>query len=380
MEFFDYEMLRMIWWVLLGVVLIGFAASDGFDMGVTALLPFVAKTDTERRVAINTVAPVWEGNQVWLLLGGGAIFAAWPILYAVSFSGFYLAMFIILFALIIRPVAFKFRSKRPEQSWRNRWDWALFIGGFVPALITGVAVGNALLGVPFHFSKLMQITYDGNLFGLLNPFALLCGLVSLGMIILHGASWLVLKTDGAIAERAKKYGLISGLIVLVLFAVGGVLIANVIEGYVITSALDPNGPSNPTGKTVITEVGAWMNNYSEHQWMLVAPILGFAGTALAMLFLKAGKGGFSFVCSKLGIFGIISTVGLSMFPMILPSSAEPSQSLTVFDSSSSHGTLGIMLVVTLTLLPIVLVYTSWAYKVMWGKVEPEYVENSQDAY
>ena len=145
---FDYTTLRLIWWVLLGVLLIGFAVSDGFDLGVGALLPFVAKTDTERRIAINTIGPVWEGNQVWLILGGGAIFAAWPVLYALSFSGFYLAMFLVLFALILRPVGFKYRSKREGVAWRRNWDWALFVGGAVPALIFGVAVGNTLQGVP----------------------------------------------------------------------------------------------------------------------------------------------------------------------------------------------------------------------------------------
>src|ERR1700751_3165148 len=166
---FDYATLRMIWWVVLGVLLIGFATTDGFDMGVGALLPFVAKTAAARRVAINTVGPVWEGNQVWFILGGGAIFAAWPALYAVSFSGFYLAMFAILFALILRPVAFKYRSKRESARWKAGWDWALFIGGFVPSLIFGVAVGNVLQGVPFRFDDDMRIYYEGSFFALLNP-------------------------------------------------------------------------------------------------------------------------------------------------------------------------------------------------------------------
>ena len=151
-ELIGFDVLRVIWWLLLGVLLTGFALTDGFDMGVGALIPFVGKSDAERRVAINTVGPVWEGNQVWFILGGGAIFAAWPPLYAVSFSGFYLAMFVILAALILRPVGFKYRSKRDSATWRNAWDWALFVGGAVPALIFGVAMGNVLQGVPFHFN------------------------------------------------------------------------------------------------------------------------------------------------------------------------------------------------------------------------------------
>ena len=158
-QLIDYEILRVIWWLLLGVVLIGFAVTGGFDLGTGALLPFVAKTDIERRVVINSIGPVWEGNQVWLILGGGAIFAAWPPLYAVSFSGFYLAMFATLFALILRPVGFKYRSKRESAAWRTGWDWALFIGGFVPALIFGVAIGNVLQGVPFHLNDDLRIRH-----------------------------------------------------------------------------------------------------------------------------------------------------------------------------------------------------------------------------
>src|SRR5271168_3707263 len=172
------DSLRLIWWALLGILLIGFAIMDGFDLGAAILLPFVAKTDGERRVVINSVGPVWEGNQVWLILGGGAIFAAWPTLYAVAFSGFYLAMFLVLCALIVRPVAFKFRSKLTNPNWRSIWDWALFVCGAVPSLVFGVAFGNVIEGAPFRFDDTMRMTYEGTLLGLLNPFALSCGLVS----------------------------------------------------------------------------------------------------------------------------------------------------------------------------------------------------------
>ncbi len=198
-EMISYETLRLIWWLLIGILLVGFAITDGFDLGTGILLPFAGKTDLERRVIINSIGPVWEGNQVWLILGGGAIFAAWPQLYAVSFSGFYLAMFVILVALIVRPVAFKFRSKREDPRWRARWDAALFVGGFVPALICGVAIGNVLQGVPFRFSPDMHIFYDGTFFALLNPFALLCGLVSVAMLVMHGATWLQ-------AENGRRRG------------------------------------------------------------------------------------------------------------------------------------------------------------------------------
>jgi len=375
----DYETLRLIWWLLLGVLLIGFAVTDGFDMGVGALIPFVGKTDMERRIAINTVGPVWEGNQVWLILGGGAIFAAWPALYALSFSGFYLAMFVVLFALILRPVAFKFRSKRNDARWRNAWDWALFVGGFVPALIFGVAVGNALVGVPFTYDASLRPDYQGSFFGLLNPFALLCGLVSVCMLVMHGASWLTVKTEGAVQARARTYGTFAALGVIVLFALGGVWTAFGLDGYVITSELDPNGPSNPLYKEVETVAGGWMSNYGTYPWMIIAPVLGFAGAGLALVGMVTRNTLFAFLGSKLSVVGIISTVGLSMFPFILPSSTNPKASLTVFDASSSHLTLFIMLVVTLIFLPIVLAYTAWAFKIMWGKVTPEFVEGG-DTY
>ncbi len=376
----DYETLRLIWWLLLGVLLIGFAITDGFDMGTAALLPFVARNDTERRVVINTVGPVWEGNQVWFILGGGAIFAAWPPLYAVSFSGFYLAMFVVLCALILRPVAFKYRSKVEESSWREFWDWALFVGGFVPALIFGVAVGNVLQGVPFQLDADLRPAYTGSFFGLLNPFAILCGLVSVAMLVMHGASWLCMKTEGTVRDRARLWGTYAAAAVVVLFALAGVLVATMIDGFVITSEVVTDGPSNPLTKTVAVEAGAWMTNYGEHTWMMIAPALGLLGALVALVGMRIGVSGMTFIGSKLSVLGVISTVGLSMFPFILPSSIQPDASLTVWDSSSSHLTLFIMLVATVIFLPIVLAYTAWAFKILWGKVTPASVRESAESY
>ncbi|MBX5159126.1 MULTISPECIES: cytochrome d ubiquinol oxidase subunit II [unclassified Rhizobium] len=380
-ELLDYDTLRLIWWVLLGVLLIAFATTGGFDLGVGTLLPFVARTDTERRVAINTIGATWEGNQVWLILAGGAIFAAWPPLYAVSFSGFYLAMFAILFALILRPVGFKYRSKRESANWRTGWDWALFIGGFVPSLIFGVAVGNVLQGVPFRFADDMRIFYEGSFFALLNPYALLCGLLSLAMLTMHGAAWLVLKASGPVAERARGYGSIAALAAIVLFALGGLFLWIGVGGYRITSDISTIGPSNPLLKTVSLEKGAWLANYSAHSWMIAAPVLGFAGAALAFIAMRARREVMTLLFSKVAIFGIISTVGLSMFPFILPSSLDPRSSLTVWDASSSHMTLFIMLVVSAIFLPIIFAYTAWVYKVLWGKVDEKSVtDKNSHAY
>lgn len=228
----NYETLRVIWWALMGVLLIGFALTDGFDLGVASLLPFVARTDEERRMVINSVGATWEGNQVWFILGGGAIFAAWPFVYAVSFSGFYLAMFLVLAALILRPVGFKYRSKRPDPAWRSRWDWALFVGGIVPALVFGVAVGNVLTGIPFRLDSDLRSFYEGSLLGLFHPFSLLAGLLSVAMLVLHGSAWLAIKIErGAVHDRAKRFGQIAGVLAILLFAAGGVMVATMKMGF-----------------------------------------------------------------------------------------------------------------------------------------------------
>jgi len=375
----DYETLRLIWWLLLGVLLIGFAIMGGRDMGVGALLPFAARTDEERRVLLNLIGPTWEGNQVWLILGGGAIFAAFPPLYAVSFSGFYLAMMVILLALILRPVGFKFRGKVEDPRWRAAWDWALFIGGFVPALIMGVAVGNVLLGAPFHLDDTMRIFYTGNFFQLLMPFALLAGLVSLGMIVTHGATLIAGRTEGAIAKRARTYGIWAGLATIALFALGGAWVA-FMNGYVITSVIDPNAPINPLSKSVELVAGGWLNNYRLYPWMIAAPVLGFAGLGLAVLGLATARKWLAYLASSTAIFGIVSTAGLSIFPFFLPSSTVLNSGLTLWDSSSSHLTLFIMLIATLIFLPIIILYTSWVFRVMRGPVTSDNLTKNPNAY
>lgn len=376
----DYETLRLVWWALLGILLIGFAIMGGMDLGVGALLPVVARNDEERRVLINLIGPTWEGNQVWLILGGGAIFAAWPPLYAVSFSGFYIAMIAILLALILRPVGFKFRGKVDDPRWRSVWDWALFIGGFVPALVFGVAVGNLFLGAPFNLDDTLRATYAGNFFQLLTPFALLCGLVSLFMLATQGAVVIAARTDGRLAERARFYGRWAALGTLMLFVLGGVVCLFVLNGYVVTSVQNPNGPSNPLGKTVELVQGAWRNNYIAHPWMLIAPALAMLGSALAFVGLGIRHGTLSVLSSSVAIFGIIATAGLSLFPFFLPSSVNPSASLTLWDASSSHLTLFIMLIVTAIFLPIILGYTTWVFRVMRGPVTTASLGRNPNAY
>ena len=375
---FDYENLRLAWWVLLGVLLMGFAVMDGFDMGSAALLPFLGRNDSERRVIINTFGPVWEGNQVWLILGAGAIFAAWPTLYAVAFSGFYLAMLIVLLSLILRPVGMKYRSKVPDRRWRSIWDWCLFVSGVVPPVIFGVAVGNAIQGVPFTFDGTMRMSYEGSFFGLLNPFALLCGFVSLSMIMTQGASWLVMKTDAQVQKRARKAVIIFACATLAFFLIAGQWVTN-IEGYRILSDIHPNGPSDPLLKSVGREAGAWLDNYRKFPASGLVPVLAAIGVLLALLGAIGKKPLLSFLGSSLSEIGVIGTVGVSLFPFLLPSSLYPNASLTVWDASSSRMTLIIMLFVTLVFMPIVVAYTSWVYYVLRGKVTAAHVREQSDS-
>ncbi|WP_242186880.1 cytochrome d ubiquinol oxidase subunit II [Sphingomonas sp. CARO-RG-8B-R24-01] len=380
MAFLDYELLRLIWWTLLGVLLIGFAVTDGFDLGVAALLPFIARDDVERRIVINAIAPTWEGNQVWFILGGGAIFAAWPLVYAISFSGFYLAMFLVLAALILRPVAFKYRSKSNSPKWRGRWDWALFVSGLVPALVFGVAVGNVLQGAPFRVDDDLRATYVGGLLGLFTPFTLVCGLLSVAMLVLHGSAWLAVKVErGSVHYRARAFGTVAAVVSLLLFAVGWGFVAAG-NGYAVQGSVDPLGPSNPTRMTTVIQQGAWLANYGRHPWMILAPVLGFGGTALALAGILVRREAAALVGSSVAACGIIATVGVSMFPFILPSSIDAHSSLTVWNASSSQATLGLMLGVTVVLLPIVLLYTAWVYRVMFGRVTTAQVVANVDLY
>jgi cytochrome d ubiquinol oxidase subunit II len=377
----DYETLRLIWWVLIGVLLIGFALTDGFDLGVTAMLPFIARSDVERRLVINSVGATWEGNQVWFILGGGAIFAAWPFVYAVSFSGLYPAMFLVLAALILRPVAFKYRSKRPDPAWRSRWDWALFVAGFVPALVFGVAVGNVLIGLPFRFDDDLRSFYEGSLIALFSPFALLCGLLSVAMVVLHGACWLAMKLEpGVVQVRARRFGVAAAAAAILLFAAGYVLIAWGPFGMRIDPAAIAGGPSNPRLSSSTVMGGAWLDNFHLRPWLWVVPLLGFVGSALAAAGLRFGRDLMAFAGSSLATFGIIATVGLSMFPFILPSSIDPRSSLTVWNASSSHATLFVMLIVTAVMLPLVLLYTAWVYRVLFGRLTAEEIRINPDFY
>jgi len=376
----DYEMLRVIWWGLVGVLLIGFAVTDGFDLGVGALLTLVGKTDEDRRVMINTIGPHWDGNQVWFITAGGAIFAAWPLIYATAFSGFYLALALTLIALWMRPLGFDYRSKLTNKKWRQTWDWALFISGIVPSLIFGVAFGNLFLGVPFELDDTLKATYTGGFFGLLMPFALLAGLVSVAMLLNHGAAWLQLKTDGELHQRSRSVSVVLSVATACLFALAGLYLSFGVDGYVVTSDIDTLATSNPLTKTVEIAAGAWLANYAHYPWMTVAPVLGMVGALGCAVASYRGRSGVAFTLSALSITGIILTAGFSLFPFLMPSSTMPDASLTVWDATSSLLTLKTMFIVACIFVPIVLGYTVYGFWVMRGRIKQSDLDKSHAIY
>ena len=382
---FSYAVLKVIWWMLIGALLIGFAILDGMDMGVGNLLPFIGRSDDERRVVVNAIAPHWDGNQVWLITAGGAIFAAWPIVYAAAFSGLYTALLLVLFALFFRPIGFDYRSKIDNMKWRKAWDWGLFASGAIPSIVFGVAFGNLLQGLPFHIDEYFMPHYQGSLLNalipLLNPFALLAGLISFCMLTVHGAIWLQLRARGDITERARKIALRLTPVTILGFAGAGYWVATGIKGFRIISQPAFGAEPDPLGKVVEMATGAWLDIYTTHPAAILAPIAGFAGALLAMLFSGLRRPGLGFVSSALSIAGIISTAGLSMFPFVMPSRTMANSSLTLWDATSSHLTLTIMFWAVAIFLPIVLTYTIWSYVRMWGKVGVEDIQqNTHSVY
>jgi len=372
----DYEVLRFIWWLLVGILLIGFAVTDGFDMGVGMLSRIIGRTDVERRIMVNSIAPHWDGNQVWLITAGGALFAAWPMVYAAAFSGFYVAMILVLASLFFRPVGFDYRSKIEDMRWRNMWDWGIFIGSFVPPLVIGVAFGNLLQGVPFNVDEYLRLYYTGNFFQLLNPFGLLAGVVSVSMIIAQGATYLQMRTVGELHLRAKVAAQISALVMMVCFALAGVWVMYGIDGYVVTSELNHHAASNPLTKEVVRQAGAWFVNFNNMPILWLIPALGVVLPLLTVLMSRLEKGAMAFVFSSLTLACVILTAGVAMFPFVMPSSTMLNASLTMWDATSSQLTLNVMTYVAAVFVPIILIYTTWCYWKMFGRITKEHIESN----
>lgn len=378
---FDYETIRLIWWVFIGVLGIAFALTEGFDFGVSTLLPFLGKTDLERRVIINTVGATWEGNQTWLVLLGGAIFAVWPQVYATLFSGLYVAMLLVLFALFFRPAGFDYRSKLDNPTWRNAWDWALFLGGTLPPVLIGVLVGNLILGLPFHLDQDLRSFYEGSFWALLNPFALLCGATGLLLTTFHGALFLKWRSEGVIHKRAivavTVLGplLLASLILVMLWAFVG------IDRPEITQMAATDAPSNPLHKIVISQGASWVQHFMYYPWMWSAPFAAIGGLGMAWLLGRGESRMGAFVFSSLGVVGVALSVGFALFPFLLISSTDPGSSLTLWDASASHNTMLLAFWITVVFLPIVLLYTRFVYRIIWGSItEKTVMQDSHTLY
>ncbi len=372
----DYAVLKVVWWLLIGLFLVGFALMDGRALGVGALLPFLGETDLQRRCMINTIAPHWYSNLAWLLTGIGAIFAAWPLFYSTAFSSFYWVMLLVLLTLIVRPVAIEFRSKVPSPQWRSCWDSVLFAASLLSPLLFGLLIGNLVLGVPFHFDENMRPIYTGSFWTLLSPFALFYALTTLTIFVVHGASWLVYKTEDALQQRASVVAAVAATITALLFIIGGIWAYVGIDGYVASLGLSPSGLANPLAKTVDIYSDGWFANFLRHPALFALPTLGVASEMAVILFARQHLGFFAMLSSSLAILSAVFTPLVAIFPFVLPSSTQPNMSLTIWDCCSSQLTLEITLLAVVILFPIVLGYTAWAYKVMRGKVTDEYIRQN----
>ncbi len=374
-----YLILQVLWWVLLGVLFVGLGTMVGMDMGVGTLLRFIGKTDTERRTMLNAIGPHWDGNQVWFILGGGAIFAAYPLIYATSFSGLYVVILLLLWSMIVRPLGFEYRGKIASPGWRNAWDWTLLLSGALPMIIFGAAMGNMLMGVPFHFEWNLRSIYTGSFIFLFNPFSVLSGLLSLSLSVYMGAVMMMGRAPDPVAGRARTAAGYAALTAIVLFAVLGVWVS-MVNGYKIVSFPGAGVPQTPLQQTVELVPGGWLSNYKSYPILWAVPLLGFAGLFLGWMSVRGNKHTLAWWLGAVSWIGVIGTIGVAMFPFLMPSSSNPSQSLTLWNSISSETTLLWMTGWTVVFVPIIFWYTGWAFYVMRGKVDPKEVEADPHAY
>lgn len=376
----DYATLKLIWWGFIFALFTLFFIFGGRDFGACILLPWIGKNDAERRLVINSIGTTWDGNQVWFITGAGATFAAWPMVYATGFSGLYVALIIVLFSLILRPPGFDFRSKLPYPKWRQGWDWALFLSGFIPAVIFGVALGNLFHGLPYHFDRNMQSFFEGGFFSLINPLGLIFGAASLFILTLQGGLFLQHKLPDKIADRARRFNQISGILYIVLFAVLGWFLAERVAGFSITSMPDKGTAFLPLAKTVAIMPKAWLVNYQTMPMLWGFPITALFMITGAFLCACVRLAGVGLILNSIAIFCSLATAAIALFPFILPSSTHPGHSLTVWDATSSRLTLNYMFYAAVFFLPIIWCYTFWAFHVFRGKVTEVNAISSPEAY
>jgi len=336
--------LNSFWFLLIVVLWVGYFVLEGFDFGVGILMPFISKNEAERRAVLTTLGPVWDGNEVWLLVAGGATFAAFPEWYATLFSGFYLPLFLILLSLIVRGVSFEYRSKYGKPSWRSRWDVAIAITSLLPAILWGVAFANIVRGVPLTQSAAGAMEYTGGFFNLLNPYALLGGVTTLALFISHGAFFLALKVDGDIRVRANKIGQQAGLLTALLAVL-----------FFVWTLISVSHRSWVIGGVAIVVV-AWLS-------------------ALYANF--RGREGWAFLFSAITTAFVVITLFLALYPNVMPSSNGVGSSLTIFNASSTHYTLKVMTIVAVLLTPFVLLYQGWTYWTFRKRINPNQIVNAE---
>lgn len=367
----NFEFLQVLWWVLVGTVLIIYASTAGFDFGATMMMPFLKK-EQDRKVVLNAVAPAWDGNQTWLVFAGGGLFVIYPTIYGAVFSGIYAGMLIVLWSFFLRPPGFDYRSKINSNTWRRTWDWALFLSAFLPALAFGLVFGNLLQGLPIVVDPISyRSSYDGNFFGLINPLGLLCGVTAIVMFLMHGAAHLNRRCEGALKIKMRSLHRLFGIMLLILFTIGGIMIATSVNGYELIKS-----PTNATAQvlqnTLTVAPGAWWKGMIAQPWKFAGPVLAYAGIIIALMTSRVGRGAMSFWAGVFATAGIVATVGLTLFPFIVPFKHIVAENyigggFTVWNSSSLLPTLQIMLPIVAILLSIILVYKIFAYRTIWSK-------------
>jgi len=364
----DYATLKFIWLWVIGVLCVGFAITGGSDLGVCALIPWIGNNDSERSQLLESIGPTWEGNQVWLVTAAAALFAAWPLMYAASFSSFYLAFLLVLLALILRPPGIDYRHKLSKPLWRKSWDVCLFISGFVPCLLFGVALGNLLQGLPFSYDQNLMPHPTGTFFHLLDPYALICGLVSLSLLFVQACLFIQCKTLQPLRDRALHTAYLAGGVFMLTFTLAWLGALFYIDGYAVVSMGDPNQALIPTGKEVIKGPGLWFRHYQQDSWGYIGPFLSILSVGMALILASLQRPKTALVCNSVAIASVLLTLGFTLYPFVMPSMSVPNHSLTLWDASASRLSLGWMLVAVLFFLPIVLGYTTWAFHVMRGTV------------
>lgn len=362
----DYAFLKIFWWVLIGLVLIIYATTAGYDSGITIIMPFLKK-EKDRQVVINTSAPVWDGNMTWIVFAGGGLFVIWPVVYATAFSGFYAAMLCILWTTFFRPTGFDYRSKINSHAWRRFWDFGLFISGAFPVWIFGVILGNCFLGFPFHFDSFtFRDTYAGGFNGLMTGFGILAGFVSLLMIIMHGAAYMQRRTEGHLRELGHKLFYFFAIWTLITFSIAGFMVAFSINGYTLISS-PPNATLYPMNNVVSRGVGVWIDSYVNYPWKYYAPVIAYLSLFCSLWTNYLRWVVSTFWLSAVAVGGIITTAGATLFPFIMPSSTNPDQSLTVWNSTSSQYALDIMFYIGIALLVVIFCYKLFAFHTIWSK-------------